>query len=323
MHKGHYVSLGDYSVTGIIQPPRITALQKRHGQESEPTFKSQIASFMGTGIHSYAERMIRLANVKYQCYEVERSIVVPYIIDPVKHDQLINKVYETDGQPNYRLITGKFDILFKTKKQNHLYDIKTANIWKVLFDPKHEDWHNQQNLYAWLLNERGVKLNSINILCFFKDWKQGEALRNKKLPQNQVVEYNLSMWKKKQQEDYLVDRMELHIAEEDTPDEDLPQCSREDRWERFPDGSSVQYAVLKSRTAKRATRVLGTMEDAISYARGAKGITSDSWIEIRYAKRTRCEEYCGINQFCNHYEAYCAKQETGTLNEYQSLKELI
>ena len=309
MHKGNYQSLGDYSVTGIIQPPRIAALQKRHGNESEPTFKSQIASFMGTGIHAYAERMLKKANVKYKCYEVERKIVIPYIIDNCPSDA-----------PTYRLLTGKYDVLMNDK---HLYDIKTANIWKVIFDPDLKDWHNQQNLYSWLLNERNVKLDSLNILCFFKDWKQGEALRNKAMPQNQVVEYNLTQWTHRQQEDYLVDRMELHIAEEKTPDDELPACSREDRWERFPDGSAVQYAVLKTRKAKRATRVLPTMDEALSYARGAKGISRDSWIEIRYAKRTRCEEYCGINSFCNHYEAYCAKQQTGTLNEYQSLKELL
>jgi hypothetical protein len=305
MHKGHYVSLGDYSVTGIIQPPRITALQKRHGEESEPTFKSQIASFMGTAIHMYAERMLRMANAKYNnLYKLERSITIPYI----------------KCQDDYRLISGKFDILMADK---HLYDIKTANVWKVIFDPDHIDWHNQQNLYDYLLKQRGVNLKSLNIICFFKDWKQGEALRNKAMPQNQVVEYNLSKWTTTQQEDYLVDRMELHIAEEDTPDENLPACSREDRWERFPNGTTIQYALLKTKSAKRATRVLDTLEEAVAYARQAKGFTNDSYIEIRYAKRTRCEDYCGINQYCNHYEAYCAKMQEGKLNEYISMKELL
>jgi len=244
---------------------------------------------------------------------LERSVVVPYIIDNCP-----------SGAPDYRLLSGRFDVLYKPKGGgNHLYDIKTANVWKVLFDPDLEEWHNQQNLYAWLLRERGRVLDSINIVCFFKDWKQGAALRDKKMPQNQVVEYNLKMWTQQQQEAYLRDRMEIHIAEEETPDNDLPPCSRKDRWERFPDGSRVQYALLKTKTAKRATRVLATLEDALTYAKGAKGFGNDSWIEVRYAKRTRCEEYCGINQFCNHYEAYCAKQETGTLNEYISLKDKL
>jgi len=131
------------------------------------------------------------------------------------------------------------------------------------------------------------------------------------------------MWTQQQQEDYLIDRMELHIKEEDTPDDDLPACSREDRWERFPNGTTVQYALLKTKKAKRATRVLNTLEEALAYARQAKGFTNESYIEIRYAQRTRCENYCGVNQFCNHYEAYCAKQETGTLSEFISLKDKL
>ena len=169
-----YRSLGDYSATSLISPPRLVQLGKRYGHKVEPTVESQIASLVGTGVHEKMESLLNLANVKNPDYMLERSVVHSF---PV-------------GMGS-RLVSGKFDIL---REEKHLYDIKTAKTWKLIFDPDMVDWHEQQNIYAYLLHMRGIKVESLNILAFYLDWIESNAIRNKGYPQAPIVEYNLSLW---------------------------------------------------------------------------------------------------------------------------------
>ncbi|GAG77480.1 unnamed protein product, partial [marine sediment metagenome] len=66
----------------------------------------------------------------------------------------------------------------------------------------------------------------------------------------------LNMWSDLEQEAFIQERLEMHVACESMEDADLPDCTSEERWERFPSGQPVQYAVLKNEFAKRATKVL-------------------------------------------------------------------
>ena len=109
--------------------------------------------------------------------------------------------------------------------------------------------------------------------------------------------------------------MELHVESEELKDAELPSCTREERWERFPKGESVQYAVMKSDKSKRAARVFGNLVDATKYIKGKKGYGADSFIEVRYAVRKRCERYCSVKNFCHDYVEYLKEKKSDTLND--------
>ena len=205
------------------------------------------------------------------------------------------------------LISGRYDI----REGKHLWDIKNMKVWKLIFDPNFEEFHEQQNLYAYLLyKDKGITLETINILGFYKDWVEGSAKRDRHYPQSQVCEYELEMWPFARTEEFLIDRLQAHIAVEETPDDELPLCSRKDRWERHQGGATVHYAIMKNPTAKRATRVLktGNLDDAVAVANGLPGMTRDSFIEVRYAKPKRCVNYCSINSYCSFYKQWSAKK---------------
>jgi hypothetical protein len=187
-----------------------------------------------------------------------------------------------------------------------------------------EDWHKQQNIYAYMCEEVGEKIKGLRILAWYKDWKQGNALRDKSYPQDQVVEYSLKMWEKKQTHDYIYDRLELLNEMDQLNDDEIPECSRDDRWERHPGGQSVMYAVMKNDKAGRALRVRDSMEGAIEFARTSKALSSNSFIEIRYAKPTRCMEYCGVNYACHWYKRFCARNNAGdALTEMVPIGEVL
>jgi hypothetical protein len=300
MERERYKSSGNYSVTDIINPPRIVRLKKRYKDTVEPKLESLIASMTGTAVHEYFEKMIRLW--------IERHDYKDYVLEKEVH-------IEMQG----RRVSGRFDILDGLD----LYDIKNCKAWKLVFDPDMEDWHEQQNLYNYLVKEdMGLDLNSLNIIAFYKDWIKGSALRDRAYPQAEVMEYQLGMWPLQRTEDFLYDKLENHIACEELPDEELPLCTREERWERHQGGETVHYGILTNSKAKRAKKVIrgGSLDAAVSVAHTLPGLTSDSVIEVRYAQPKRCVDYCEINKYCSFYQGWLQKNEEGKVNDYIRFK---
>ena len=298
MERERYQSSGDYSVTSLITPPRIVRLQKRYADVVPLDPSSMVAGMMGTAVHEYVEKYLRLWLKKHQYkeYRMEEELKLT-VLD--------------------RLISGRYDIL----DGSNLWDIKNVKTWKLIFDPNFKEFHEQQNLYAYLFyKDKGIELDTINILAFYKDWIAGTAKRDKDYPQSQVVEYELEMWPRAIQEEFLIDRLQLHKVEEDTPDDELPICSRDERWERHQGGATVHYAIMKNPKSKRATRVLktGTLDDAVTMANCMKGMSRDSFIEVRYAKPKRCVDYCSINSYCKFYKNW--KSKRGNVDEQIKFK---
>jgi hypothetical protein len=257
---------------------------------------------MGTAIHEYFEKYLKIWADKYNYtdYQFEKQVESTFIVDDVPLK-----------------VSGRFDVMDGTE----MWDIKTAKAWKKIFDPDLEDWHAQQNMYAYLCHLNGIAVDSINIMAVYKDWQENNALRDPKYPQDQIVDYNLNYWNFQDTEEYIWDRLRKHHAVEETPDDELPACTRKERWERFNGGHDVEYAIMKSPQAKRAAKVVRTtLSDAYAIANGMKGITSQSFIEVRYARRTRCHDWCPVANKCNHYQAYKKKYDTGKLNDFLPIK---
>lgn len=299
MERERYQSTGDYSATSLIAPPRITRLKKRYASKVPIDPTSMISSMLGTAVHEYVEKnLIQWIN-RYN-YE-------DYVLEQEMHT-------ERKG----RRISGRFDV----RDGEHLYDVKTIKTWKLIFDPNFEEFHEQQNIYAWLLWLDGTPVKTINITAFYKDWLESAALRDRSYPQSQVCEYQLDLWDYDLTEQYVDERLDMHIACEEMPDEELPICSRKERWERHQGGETIHYGIMKNRKVKRATRVVkgGNLDDAITFAHGLKGMTTDSVIEIRYAQPKRCVSYCDMNGYCNWYQEWCIKNKEGKVNEYIKFK---
>lgn len=292
-------SYGDYSITQLIDPPRRQQLLRRYGDQIKQPISSRIDAFIGTAIHAHFERMYKLRRIIDDKYEVERKI--------------IDKI-------NDRLIAGIFDVLWDGKE---LWDIKTAKAWKLIFDPDMKDWHQQQNMYAYLLHRRGIDVESINILCYYKDWSQAQALRDRRYPQTPVCEYQLKLWPWEETESLLENRIELHKACEHLKDDDLPPCTAEETWARFDTDTYVKYAFLKNDKAKRATRVFNDRYDMVDYITKQQKTTKESRIEVRYPERTRCERFCHVNVKCNQYRQYLLAKQYEEYNKILTIEDFM
>jgi hypothetical protein len=269
----------DYSVTGLISPPRVLFLNRRHLDKVDLFVEDLFYSYCGTGAHAYWQYCLeKIPNTPYQCEERLRTTI------------------------NNRIVSGAYDCLHK---QRDLYDMKNTSVWKALFGD-HTEWKLQQNMYRTMYYEtHNIKLRSLRILALFRDWNKNELRRSRgKYPTRPAMVYLLPLMDFNKVEQYMSERVNLMIANEDVPDDDLPQCTVEDMWCK-PD----QVAV-KSTRVKRALRVLPSEEAAKEYVHNylksptCKDSVKTLSYEVRPAIRIRCESWCPINKYCNQYHNY-------------------
>jgi len=303
IYSRHYSSLGDYSATTIIDSPRRVALFKRYGEGVEYSPESQAASLVGTAVHDKMEELLKMANVKHPSYLVERSVAHPVTVsrpDVQTKAGILLPRHKTWT----KLLAGKFDILADKKD---LIDIKTCKTWKLIFDPTKIEWTKQLNIYGWLLLQRGVTIRSLTVVAFYMDWIESQAIRNKAYPQEPIMEYKINMWDSMEQERFITGRLLMHCETEDMKDKDLPKCTMEEMWQ-----NPEEYAIFKDQKAKRAMKVCknSNLHEAIETAQTLKGVSKNSYIDIRHEKRKRCEKFCAVNDHCNQYQSWKGQQDT-------------
>lgn len=300
-----YHSSGNYSATELIDPPRLVCMRKRYAEQLHRGIEQSVDALMGTAMHALFEKnLTQLGNKRYRLEEE------------------VSQEFKVDG--HIRKVSGRFDILVDDVD---IVDVKTAKVWKKVFDPDLTGWTQQQNIYAYLLSmTQDRPVQSVSALTIYKDWSAGNALRDRSYPQEPIEWNPLPLWSEEEQYNYITERLSMHVACEDTEDTELPICTADERWERFPDQATVKFAVFKTKKAGRATRVLHdatNLIEAVNMARTIKGLTKNSFIEIRHPQRKRCEFYCPVCDFCDEHQRYMAKKKNDDLNEIYPLEGVL
>ncbi len=183
----------DYSVTTLITPPRIVALERKYDAVLEEDAADRIWALMGQLGHLVLER--------------------------AGMDELLEKrlVAVRLGKK----IGGKVDLWCNET----LIDYKWCSIW-VAKDGVKAEWEQQVNLYALLCREHGITVKAAQIIAMYRDWSVGAARREQNYPQTQVQVFPVNLWPAEKQEDYLAQRISHHMAAEIH----LPICTPLERW---------------------------------------------------------------------------------------------
>lgn len=281
-HDRSYTNIGsDYSVSDLIIAPRQVQLRKRYADQitKQPLdILGQLASFRGTAIHGLFE--------KYLWQVINKGVDPNYLIERRVWDKILG-----------RKISGKFDCWYLKA----LYDFKTTSVWKYIF-ADYTDWEAQLNIYACLLRSCGVPVTSVNVLIWFTDWNKINSLKTQGYPQREMDLIPLDLWHDDMQQNYLEQRIKMHIAAESIDDYDLPHCSQKDMWEK-----ETSYAVYKCDaagkiTGAKASRVLKLESAANIWI--AKQKSGNFTIQVRPGERIKCANYCKVNEFCSQYSEY-------------------
>lgn len=282
------VGASDYSATSLIMSPRQLQLLKRHRTEITEDVYNWWSLFIGNAIHHELEFGLK-SNPNYI---IERKYT--------RFDGSDDKDPST-----YRRVVAKLDAYDKERKL--LSDHKTTTTFIHGKELKPE-WIQQLNINAYFLEKEGYPVENVAINAIYKDWREssGKYKSYSDYPALPIEEYIVKAWPMKEREEFYKERLALHIAEENTPDDKLPPCSSEYTWEK-----PCSYAVYKIGSDK-ATKLCSSLAEAKEYMRYKKMSPSMYDIEYRPGECTRCEKFCNVRDFCNQYKALKDKQDSNT-----------
>ena len=261
---------GKYSATTLLKGVAETVLQKRHWDEIEVDASESIWAVFGSAVHSVMEK------------QNDNSF---------KEEAFSVKVLNSE-------VTGKVDSY--DLENETLVDWKTASVWKVQFED-FGDWYKQGLIYAWLINQNGLKVKRCKFVALLKDHSKSKAKFDANYPQSPVFVYQFDVTKKalEEIERFIFERVsELEQAEK-VADNELPPCTKEERW-----ATEEKWAVMK-RGRKTALKLCTSEDEAKAYMSEKGG----DFIQYRAGEDKKCDNYCNVCPFCRYYQQKIEYQE--------------
>ena len=262
-----YNAAGKISVTGMIQPPRIRQLTKRHSAELTEDVSELIWRVIGTIGHRIMER-----GAPDNTFSEVR-------LRTVLHGWTV---------------TGQVDLMRTHGNAYAIEDFKFRSVWAAK-DLKPDD-EKQLNLYATLAKHNGFEIQQLRIISVLRDWSKLRATREKDYPQAGVVVREMPLWAQDVQEAYLSERVLVHQQAETLADDDLPLCTEDERWHK-----EDKWAVKKKGNKRALPGGLhSTPESALAFALIKDPSLKAVETEYRPGEDTRCLHYCAVKEYCAH-----------------------
>lgn len=229
----------DFSITEILQPPRIRALKIKHKNEIVEDASERIWSLLGQSIHTILERSNNPENAiaekryfaKFGDYTVSAQV-----------DSL-------------ELVSGI------------LQDYKTTTAWKFVGNkPPSPDYIAQLNGQLEILRRNNLDARFLQIVGILRDWQIREANLNPDYPQFQVATLQIPMWSREETSSFIEDRIRVHLAAEKI----LPLCTQDDKW-----ATPNKFAIMKG-TNIRAVKLVDSLAEAQDYVANGLGSRIES-----------------------------------------------
>lgn len=260
------------SVTQLINSPKIVALTARHQEDLEEDVADMVWSIFGSAVHSILE------HGKDDNHIVEQRL----------HAQV-------DGWN----ISGAVDLQIDGKDGTQIRDYKTTSAWAVMNEKI--EWEQQLNIYAWLVETvRKVKVVDLGIVAIIRDWSRRDAGTRENYPEAPIKELPIRLWTMDERKAFISSRIELHSACDFAIEieADLPPCTPAEMWEK-----AAVYAVRK-KGGVRAKSLHDTQEEADE---ALTSLGRDYELDLRPGERTRCANFCSINQWCEQWRTFQTK----------------
>jgi hypothetical protein len=182
----------DFSVTGLIQPPQISRLRKKHRDDISSDVRDEIWKLVGRGVHAILEQNNSGTGT------VEKRFFATH--------------------PRGVRISGAIDLL---EDDGAVTDYKVTSVYTAKKGLK-PDWEAQLNLYSWLLRQNDIEATSLTIVAVCRDWSKSRRDH----PDSPVVTIPVPLWLPEKQDEFVDERIAIYTAEDTAP------CTSEERWTR-------------------------------------------------------------------------------------------
>jgi len=299
-----HVSLGDISVTQLIDAPQIRMLKKANSYEID--IMDLVGMAMGTGLHTILERgdmkgtfdsraLQRAAGILRKYGEDKgadylHKIIKDNLKEIIDEDVIVEKTMtiEVLGW----VVSGTMDRFIQSVKE--LNDYKMTGASAVMFPEAKKLWDAQLNIYAEMLRELGFEVDKAVIIAVLKDFSKMKILSNKDYPKTPVIQHEVKLIDRSVLKKYIEGRVRLHQRAE--AGESIP-CTKKDMWAK-PD----MYKVFINK-GKRALRTLLSKKEADAYVE-SNGFRYPKPLEIKFkpSEPFRCANgYCAVSEVCPQY----------------------
>lgn len=267
-YAGDATQSSGYSATALIAPIQQTILKKR---------------YPGCGSEDAIDRVWSLfGHIAHSLLEEHGSD------DALTEKRFFADIYGTK-------ISGQVDHY----KDGIITDYKTTSAYKIC-KKSYDDWEKQLNVYAYLARANGLEVRNLRIIAIIRDWSEADAYKPD-YPKTPIVEIPLTLWDYTTQDQWVRSRVSQIEFNETKGDDALMPCSREERWQ-----AESKWAVLKDSSAKRASRVFDSEQEAWSYL-GSLTLanrTGDEIVVERQGEPRRCLKYCSVSSVCVQHQDY-------------------
>lgn len=271
----------DFSTTELVGPPRIAQLKRKWRKSLTEDASDLIFSLLGRAVHTILEKSASDRYIVEHRYFAEHDgVTVGGQID----------IYDTETAA---LQDWKLTSRWKTA------DFEGKYPWSSLrCVPEGIGWVEQANINRLLMIRNGVEVRRMQYVAIYRDWSKLQAARSTEYPSHQVETFGVPLWPIEKAEEYLSERIRVHVAARDV----LPMCTPEERWER-----PTEFAVMKPGN-KRATKVCESEIEAnqeaaaltVAATEKAKGKKTEPYVvQTRPGESVRCLNYCPVVAFCS------------------------
>jgi hypothetical protein len=205
--------------------------------------------------------------------------------------------FELDG----RIIYGTFDIYDIIEMK--LWDYKVTSVYSYMFPESRQKWVRQLNVYAFLLRQKGYKVETAAIVAIFRDYSNRQKGIQKDYPERQIMEIPINIFDQEKQYEFIYKRLQLHTQAEKGQ---VPECTGGEMW-----SSSDEFVVKTKSAPKKALNGsrCNTRAGAVTWMKENDHKFVDMYIEERIGERRRCENYCPVCDVCPQFAEYKKKKE--------------
>lgn len=303
---------GDFSVTQLIDSPRVRILKRMH--EYEEDVSDMLFAMMGTALHHVLEQsnieqvrqrafLMTVDTIRQKANQMEKEHpdkskqlrnAAQYVFDliPVFFPEIADRYlfeYTLRMDINGRVLYGTFDLYDKILKT--LFDYKYCSTWQYTFPESQKKWKVQTNIYAYGLTLEGYEVEKIRIIAFFRDWHFSSSIQNRDYPKTQIVEIPVEVVEPAKMLKYIEIRVAKHVAAEDS--DILPDCTGVERW------AKADSWAVKTPNTKKAIRIFDSEQLANDFILENQLKFKKIFKEFRPGESARCDKYCPVAVHCD------------------------
>lgn len=225
------------SVTTLLKSIRQIVLSKRAetaSQGCEVDIATQVASSMGTALHTAVERAWMNPDKALDALGYPKRVRDAIRINPSDDelsDDIIPVYQEQRVEKEYLgwIIGGKYDMIL----DGSIRDIKSTSTYTYMNKSNDDKFRMQGSIYRWL-NPTKVVHDTMYIDYIFTDWSAKSANMNPAYPKSRVMEYPIEMASITETERYIASKLRAIDSHMDSPEDLIPECSPDELWRADP-----------------------------------------------------------------------------------------